>query len=114
MKDGYPETYELLHRLGVTRNYKGFPQTAHAVELCAEQPDRLLQVTKLVYPDVARKYGTSWTAVERNIRTVSGVIWRTNPLLLNQLACVSLSHRPCPAQLLAILTASVGAGPFAV
>ena len=102
------EICALLYQLGVTRNYKGFPQTALAVEPCAGQPDRLLQVTKLVYPDVARRYGTSWAAVERNIRTVSGVIWRSNPLLLNELAYVSLPQKPCPAQLLSILAASVG------
>ena len=75
------EICALLYQLGVTRNYKGFPQTALAVELCAEQ---------------------------RNIRTVSGVIWRSNPLLLNELAYVSLPQKPCPAQLLSILAASVG------
>ena len=107
------EICALLYQLGVTRNYKGFPQTALAVELCAEQPDRLLQVTKLVYPEqiyeaVAKRCSAKAANVERNIRTVSGVIWRSNPLLLNELAYVSLPQKPCPAQLLSILAASVG------
>lgn len=99
----------LLYRLGVTKNYKGFFQTAYAVELCREEPDRLVLVTKLVYPEVAKQAGTSWMAVERNIRTVGGVIWRKNRPLLNELAHVSLSEQPCPAQLLSILAASVDA-----
>lgn len=101
--------YGLLYRLGVTRNYKGFFQTAYAVELCRRQPDRLILVTKLVYPEVAKRSETSWMAVERNIRTVSDVIWRKNRPLLNEIAHVALAERPCPAQLLSILAVSVDA-----
>lgn len=70
------EIYELLYRLGVTANYTGFFYTAYAVQLCAEHPDRLMLVTKWVYPDVAKRYRTNWKAVERNIRTAGNVIWR--------------------------------------
>ena len=72
----------LLRRLGVTANYKGFPYTAYAVALCAEHPELLLMVTKDLYPRVARQYRTTWQAVERDIRTVVGVAWRRNPALL--------------------------------
>ena len=68
-------TCDLLYSLGVTANYKGFLHTTYAVSLCMERQDRLLLVTKWLYPDVARRYGTNWKAVERNIRTVS----RGNP-----------------------------------
>ena len=60
---------DLLYQLGISANYKGFLHTAYAVSLCVEQQDRLLLVTKWLYPDVARKYGTNWKAVERNIFT---------------------------------------------
>ena len=77
---------ELLYRLGVTANLKGFFHVTHAVHLCAEQQDRLMLVTKLLYPDIARKYGTNWRAVERNIRTASTMAWRRNRPLLEALA----------------------------
>ena len=80
------EVYDLLYHLGVTANYTGFFQTASAVRLCMEQPERLLLVTKWVYPDVARHYKTNWKAVERNIRTVNGVVWEQNRLFLEKLA----------------------------
>ena len=96
--------YDLLHHLGVTANYLGFFHTACAVQLCMEQPERLLLVTKWVYPDVAKQYGTNWKAVERNIRTIGAVIWRGNRPQLEKLAHKSLPHKPCPARLLAILT----------
>ena len=85
------EIYELLYRLGVTANYTGFFYTAYAVQLCAEHPDRLMLVTKWVYPDVAKRYRTNWKAVERNIRTAGRI----------------LEHKPCNAQLLAILSYSL-------
>ena len=97
----------MLYRLGVTANYVGFFQTAFAVHLCMNQPDRLLLVTKWVYPDVARQYKTSWKAVEHNIRTVNEIVWQKSGSLLGQLAGRELREKPSNAQLLAILSYSL-------
>lgn len=99
--------YHLLYRLGVTANYTGFFHTAYAVFLCIKQPERLSLVTKWLYPEVAKQYQTSWTAVERNIRTVGDIIWQENRPLLEQLAHRPLEQKPRSAHLLAILSASV-------
>lgn len=101
------EIYDLLYRLGVTANYTGFFQTAFAVKLCMEQPERLLLVTKWVYPDVARQYKTNWKAVERNIRTANGVVWERSRPYLEKLAGLELLHKPSNTQLLAILVYSM-------
>ena len=101
------DSYGLLYSLGVTANYTGFFQTAFAVQLCMEQPERLLLVTKWVYPDVARHYKTNWRAVERNIRTVNGLVWEQNRPYLEELAGWELPHKPSNAQLLAILAYSL-------
>lgn len=113
--DSMTDIYDLLYRLGVTANYIGFFHTAYAVALCIEQPDRLMLVTKWLYPEVAKQYKTSWKAVERNIRTVGCVAWRENRSLLEELAHRKLVHRPHTAQLLAILSAGLtppGPGPL--
>ena len=94
---------ELLHGLGVTANLKGFLLTAYAVHLCAEQQDRLMLVTKLLYPDIARKYGTNWRAVERNIRTASTMAWRRNRPLLEALAQRSLDKPLRSAEFIELL-----------
>ena len=107
------EIYDLLYRLGVTANYTGFFHLAHAVQLCVERPDRLLLVTKWLYPEVARQYQTNWKAVERNIRTAGNIIWRENRPLLEHLARRPLVEKPRNTQLLAILAASLD-GPLAV
>lgn len=105
------EIYDLLSRLGVTSNYTGFFHTASALKLCLDSPEALLLVTKQVYPDVAKQYNTNWKAVERNIRTVGGVIWTRSRPLLEQLARRPLAQKPCPAQLLAILSSSLLSPP---
>lgn len=104
MEERLYQAYELLRRLGITSNYKGFAYTAYAMVLCAEQPDMLLLVTKKLYPEVAKRYGTTWQAVERDIRTVIAVVWERNPALLGQMADGLLDEKPRSTRFLAIVT----------
>lgn len=103
MHKGLCDIFDLLYQLGISANYTGFFQTAYAVELCRTEPGRLPQVTKRVYPEAARLCGTSWSAVERNIRTACGIAWENNRCPLELLAHKSLSQKPYNAQFLAIL-----------
>ena len=118
MGNPYTNINDLLYRLGVTANYTGFFYTAYVVQLCMEDPERLTLVTKWVYPDVAKQYGTNWKAVERDIRTVANIIWEQGQSKLEQLAGRKLEEKPCNAQLLAILTYAMlsphGSGPLPV
>ena len=93
----------ILSQLGITANYAGFYQTAYAVSLSAHDPDRLLFVSKCIYPDVAAKCNTNVKCIERNIRTVTKVSWKKNSLLLSELAEYPLSEKPGNAEFLAIL-----------
>ena len=104
MEERLCQAYDLLRRLGITSNYKGFSYTAYAMVLCAEQPELLLLVTKKLYPAVAKRYGTTWQAVERTIRTVIAVVWKRNPALLGQIADGLLMEKPRSTQFLAIVT----------
>lgn len=108
--DEYPpigKIYAVLHQLKVPPTSKGFYYTAYAVWLCVRQPERLLLVTKWLYPDVATHYDTHWHNVERNIRTVISTIWCNNPALLEELAGEPLHEKPRPAQFLAILSGGI-------
>ena len=82
---------------------KGFRYAAYAAALCAPSQDRLLLVTKWLYPDVADHFGTSWSCVERDLRTVIAVAWERNPALLANLAQYPLDCKPSCAQFIAIL-----------
>ena len=111
MTDNFPQSVQqLLRRLGATENYTGFAHTAYAVQLSIGEPNRLRLITKQIYPDVAKYYGTNWKAVERNIRTVVSVIWANNPLLLSELAGFPLADKPNNARFLSILASSFSGG----
>lgn len=97
------EIYALLYQLGITANCTGFFHTSYAVYLAAQQPDRLLLVTKWLYPEVAKHYATTWKCVERNIRTAIRVVWATNPKLLEALARHPLPQKPKTSKFLSIL-----------
>ncbi len=71
--------------------------------ISVQNPQYLLLVTKWLYPEVAKHYGTTWKCVERDIRTAVNVAWRTNPELLGELAQRILPCKPKPSQFLAIL-----------
>ena len=100
----YPEIYEALYSLGITATYIGFFHTSYAVYLAVQQPERLLLVTKWIYPDVAKQYQTDWRNVERNIRTVANIVWKCCPDTLSSIAHFDLERRPSNSQFIAILT----------
>ena len=103
----------MLCRLGATANYRGFSYTAYAVLLCVQQQDRLLLVTKWLYPDVAKRYGTNWKAVERNIRAAVTLIWNHRSPLLPELFGVPLPPKPRNAQFLAVVAGYFSLSPVA-
>ena len=102
---------DILLRLGITANYRGYFYLISAVELCLADRENLHLVTKYVYPKVAKLYHTNWQAVERNIRTVGRLAWTHHRAFLEELARGPLGQRPGNAKLLAILTTALAAGP---
>ena len=98
-------------RLGLTASYTGFRYTAYAVYLAVREPDRLRLVTKWLYPEVAKRYATTWKNVERNIRTAISIIWDTNPTLLEALTRHPLLQKPKVSEFLSVLTAHFSLEP---
>lgn len=98
------EAYKLLLRLGITSKYRGYHHAAYSIFLCVQQPDRMLLTTKYVFPEVAKYYHTNWQSVERNIRTVIAVCWKTHPDLICDLCNYKLTHKPCVKEFIAILS----------
>ena len=48
---------ETLRPFGITRNYRGYPQTVRAIALVLEDESRLLNVTEEIYEVVALQRG---------------------------------------------------------
>ncbi len=68
-------TKSVLHQLGIGKTYSGYDYILHAMDLTMHNETILNNVTKVLYIDVAKKYHTSKTCVERNIRKVIEVMW---------------------------------------
>ena len=64
---------------------------------------KVMQQDGTTEAQLAKQYKTSWTAVERNIRTVIGVAWKQERPFLEYLAQRKLPGKPGAAQLLAII-----------
>ena len=101
------EIYDLLYRLGLTANSVMFFYTSYAVWLCVQQPERLLLVTKWLYPEVAKHYGTTPAAVERSIRRAANTVFTHSSAQLTERIGYTPTLRPRTAQFLALLAACV-------
>ena len=93
----------LLYPLGVTPQYTGYYYISFAVELAAADPSHLMLVTKDLYPTVAARFASTPSRVERNLRHMTDLAWRTNPKLLEDMAGHHLSSRPHASKFIAIL-----------
>lgn len=66
---------EMIHRLGVPAHIKGYHYLRRAIMQSLEDPEMLESVTKLMYPTVAKEYGTTPSRVERAIRHAIEIAW---------------------------------------
>ena len=90
----------LLHDLGISENYKGFYYILSALDLIQEKPERLLLVTKWLYPEIAKRHHTSSACVERDMRSVIQSAWKNYPERIERLARQDLSAPPTVSCLL--------------
>ena len=94
------EIYKLLTQLGADLHYIGFRYTEYALLLMGEDEQCIHSVTKCLYPEIARRYQTSCHAVERNIRTLSQVAWKSEPGLLQKWRVIHLRKDQHPVSFL--------------
>ena len=66
---------KLLHDLGVPSHIKGYQYIREGVLLMYEKPDIVGAITKELYPEIACKYDTTVSRVERAIRHAIEVSW---------------------------------------
>lgn len=77
---------QMIHEIGVPAHIKGYLYLRTAIIMAVENMDILNAVTKQLYPDIAKEYGTTDTRVERAIRHAIEVAWeRGNIDVINDL-----------------------------
>ena len=99
--------YDLLYQLGIIANCSGFFYTTYSVWLAVREPERLTLVTKWLYLDVARHYGSSTDAVGKGISRVITEVWANKPEVLSNWARYALTEKPKPAEFIAILASRI-------
>lgn len=66
---------KLLHSLGVPSHIKGYQYIRESIYMMYENPDMVGGITKEIYPEIADKFDTTASRVERAIRHAIEVSW---------------------------------------
>ncbi len=66
---------KIIHQIGVPAHIKGYQYLRTAIIMVVENNDVINSVTKILYPSVAKSYGTTSSRVERAIRHAIEVAW---------------------------------------
>lgn len=69
------EITEILHEIGIPAHIKGYMYLRTAILETYLNVDYLGQITKVLYPEIARRYMTTSSRVERAIRHAIEVAW---------------------------------------
>jgi two-component system response regulator (stage 0 sporulation protein A) len=65
----------IIHEVGVPAHIKGYQYLREAIIMVINDIEIINQITKLLYPDIAQKYKTTPSRVERAIRHAIEVAW---------------------------------------
>ena len=65
----------IIHDVGVPAHIKGYQYLREAILIAVDDMDVINAVTKVLYPAVAKKFGTTSSRVERAIRHAIEVAW---------------------------------------
>ncbi len=65
----------IIHEVGVPAHIKGYQYLREAILVAVEDMDVINAVTKVLYPEVAKRFGTTASRVERAIRHAIEVAW---------------------------------------
>ncbi|MGN0974428.1 MAG: sporulation initiation factor Spo0A C-terminal domain-containing protein, partial [Gemmiger sp.] len=66
---------EILHQIGVPAHIKGYQFLRDAILLTVDDHEYINAVTKRLYPEIAKRNGTTASRVERAIRHAIEVAW---------------------------------------
>ena len=66
---------DIIHEIGVPAHIKGYQYLREAIILAVQDMDVINAITKVLYPQVAKTFGTTPSRVERAIRHAIEVAW---------------------------------------
>lgn len=69
------EVTAVIHEVGVPAHIKGYQYVREAIVIAVQDMDVINAVTKVLYPEVVRRYSTTPSRVERAVRHAIEVAW---------------------------------------
>lgn len=101
------EITAILHEIGVPAHIKGYLYIREAITLVYENIDLLGAITKILYPEIAQKYFTTASRVERAIRHAIEVAWiRGNVEAISEIFSYTISYnksKPTNSEFIAMI-----------
>ena len=65
-----------LREMGMPTHLSGYRYVSHTIAVCIYYPEKIHAVTKELYPETGKKFGTTSSRVERAIRNAVEVSWK--------------------------------------
>lgn len=101
------EITKILHEIGVPAHIKGYLYLRESISMVYNNVDILGAITKVLYPNVAKKYKTTSSRVERAIRHSIEVAWnRGNVDAISQIFSYTISYnksKPTNSEFIAMI-----------
>jgi len=99
---------EIIHEVGVPAHIKGYQYLREAIIMSVNNMDMLNSITKVLYPEIAKKFQTTPSRVERAIRHAIEVAWSRGKMdTLDDLFGYTISNgkgKPTNSEFIALIT----------
>lgn len=99
---------QMLHEIGVPAHIKGYQYLRDAIAISVADQEMLTSVTKVLYPNIAKKYQTTSSRVERAIRHAIEVAWSRGEMeVINDIFGYTVSNgkgKPTNSEFIALLS----------
>ena len=97
----------MIHEVGVPAHIKGYQYLRDAIMMVIQDSEMLNSITKILYPEIAQKYCTTASRVERAIRHAIEVAWiRGNVEAISEIFSYTISYnksKPTNSEFIAMI-----------
>lgn len=102
------EVTDIIHEVGVPAHIKGYQYLREAIIMSVNDMDMLNSITKILYPEIAKKFNTTSSRVERAIRHAIEVAWSRGKMdTIDDLFGYTINHgkgKPTNSEFIALIT----------
>ncbi len=101
----------MIHEIGIPAHIKGYHYLRDAIMMAVEDMDVLNAITKIMYPEVAKKHRTTSSRVERAIRHAIEVAWSRGKVdMLDKMFAYTVSYgkgKPTNSEFIALMADTI-------